>query len=210
MLPRPCLDRLRHIPRRMPKRKKPRPPPSLRLIRIHRPVFVMAATRMRYMVTHAAKRAFGPSIEHIEHQRHMNPDGRMQRARRVPRLEPDPADILSLAAPSRSTGSTRLAITCQSKALLNPPAYPRLHPFQRAIDITHRSRRTGFFPQNVPGLQSRAQFHRGVVHRNRPGYVGSGNARCGANHSRIERVWPRALNSSSALIENPVRHSAAA
>src|SRR5271155_587643 len=69
----PCALRLRRSSRRVTERKKPLPPPRLRLVRVHRIGLVIAASRMRHMVRGPAQAAPGPAVVDVEYQRRLRP-----------------------------------------------------------------------------------------------------------------------------------------
>ena len=72
------------------------PAPRLGLISIHGEGRVAVPARVRHMMRHAAQRPPGPAVIDVEHQGRLCGQGRMQRLRRVPRLEPHARHILAL------------------------------------------------------------------------------------------------------------------
>ena len=126
----------------------------------------MPAARMRDVIGHSAKRTSAPAVEHVEHQRHMHANRRMQRTGRIPRLEPHAADELAFAVGGAQRH--RAAVAGEHETFVDPTGHPRLHPLDRTVDVTNRPGGAGFLAQHVPGFQRGAQFDLGVVHRHGP------------------------------------------
>ena len=195
------LRRHRHASRRMAMILEPRLAPRLRLIAVDRHIIIIAPARMRHMIDAAAQRPPVPRIEHVEGQRRIGRQPRVQAIGRRPRLVAHAAD--RLARHRRSASSAR-AGRCRRRHG-GPATRPRrahLQPLGRAVDIAHRAADRAGLAQHVPGLERMADFELDAAGRRSCHGPGSGTGAAprtsrDRNHSRRARRSPSTSRKSA-------------
>ena len=101
-----------------------------------------------------------PGVDHVEDQRHMDADGRMQAIRRLPgpvahSRHPFPT------VPAGCSGSTA-AVARDDISRIGQAADFDFQPLQRRVDVADRAAAAGLFAQHMPRLDRVPQFQ---VHR---------------------------------------------
>jgi hypothetical protein len=109
-----------------------------------------------------------PRVEHVEDQRRVHADGRMQARRRLPRAVAHARPRTRPPCRWGAAGSSRCSDQVARVGEL--PATEHLHALDRGIDEAHRAATRRFLAQHVPRLKRLAQFdlHAAVGHRAEP------------------------------------------
>ncbi len=117
---------------------------------------------MRDVIRATGHRAPRPAIVHIEHQRRIDVDRRMQTRGRLPRAKAHAADVLAVDA-GRSHRHARSRCSAIDESFRSVAGHLHLQPFERRVDVAHRTARRALFAHHVPRLQRLAQFERHVA-----------------------------------------------
>ena len=148
------------------------------------------------MIAAAANRSARPGIDHVERQRHMRLDRRMQDRGRVPGAVAHARHRLAESA--RGGKRQRVAVACDHVAALRLAPDMDFDAFEGGIHIARRAADRAFLAEHMPRLQAPAGSR-----RRRPAcsifpQTGKRNSKCGSNQSSLMGK-PAALRSSMTL-----------
>ncbi len=121
---------------------------------------------MGHVVGAAAARRAGGDVDELEPQRPVDGDRRVQRARRLPGAEPDPADLDVGVVGGQQRD--RVAVGGDDVAMPVGADEPHLDALDRRVDVAGGAARGRFLAEHVPRLDRAAQFdldaveHRGA------------------------------------------------
>src|SRR5262245_15372746 len=148
----------------MSESKKTCGPTSLSLIRVHRKRLIVSSAWMSHMVRTPSDRTLRLNVNHIEDQRSMHGNRRMQTPRRLPCSISDTANEIPVRASRLQRKSS--SITSHSDSLIRQSPHSYLHSLQGRVDIAGGPAGARFLTQHVPGFNRlpELQFHTFVAH----------------------------------------------